>query len=82
MSKKIEYSNEPIEAEVIPDFLPPPAELARAKRVIKHYEPQSEEEAVAEDEVALDSSTTTVMSIPNDLVPEVRSLIARRRKGA
>lgn len=32
MSKKIKYSNEPIEAEVIDNFLPPPQELAAIVR--------------------------------------------------
>ena len=32
MSKKIKYSNEPIEAEIIDDFLPSPEELAAIDR--------------------------------------------------
>ena len=28
MNRKINYSDEPIEGQVIPDFLPPPEELA------------------------------------------------------
>jgi hypothetical protein len=35
MSKRIKYSDEPIEAEVIPDFLPPPEQLAQAEVVVK-----------------------------------------------
>jgi predicted DNA binding CopG/RHH family protein len=35
MSKRIKYSNEPIEAEVIADFLPPPEQLARAEVSVK-----------------------------------------------
>lgn len=31
MSKKVKYSNEPVQAEVIRDFLPPPDELAAGK---------------------------------------------------
>lgn len=54
----------------------------RVKRVLEHYESQSEPEAVAEDEAAFDSSAATVMNIPKELVPEVRQLIARRKKGA
>lgn len=53
---------------------------ARVKRVLEHYESQSEEEAVAEDEAAFDTSTATVMNVPTELVPEIRELIARHKK--
>jgi hypothetical protein len=55
---------------------------ARVKRVIDHYESQSEAEAVAEDESALELQDQTIMRIPNDLVPIVRELIAKRRKAS
>lgn len=35
MSKRIKYSNEPIEAEVIRNFLPPPEQLAVAEVGVK-----------------------------------------------
>lgn len=60
---------------------PPGWDEERVKRVIKHYESQSEDEALAEDEAALDSSLTTLMNVPKELVPEIRELIARRKKG-
>lgn len=59
---------------------PPGWDEERVQRVLEHYESQSEVEAVAADEAALDSSVETVMSIPKELVPEVRELIARRKK--
>ena len=37
------------------------------------------EEAVAEDEVAYETTTHTVMEVPVELVPTVRELIAKRR---
>ena len=55
---------------------------AHVKRVIDHYESQSEAEAVAEDESALELQDQTIMEIPNDLVPIVRELIAKRRKAS
>lgn len=61
---------------------PPGWDEDRVKRVLKHYESQSEEEAVAEDEAAFDSSAGTVMNVPKELVPEVRELIARHKKSA
>jgi type II secretory pathway component PulC len=50
----------------------------RVERVVAHYEGQTEEEALAEDEDAMRPSET-VMSVPHDLVPVVRELIAKRR---
>jgi hypothetical protein len=61
---------------------PPGWDEDRVKRVLGHYESQSEEEALAEDEAAFDSSVSTVMNVPKELVPEIRELIARHKKGA
>jgi hypothetical protein len=47
-------------------------------RVLAHYEEQTEEDALAEDESAVQPSET-VMSIPHELVPKVRELIAKRQ---
>jgi hypothetical protein len=52
---------------------------ARVRRVLEHYEQQSEEEAIAEDEAAYESPTHTMMEVPVDLVPAVRELIAKGR---
>jgi hypothetical protein len=51
----------------------------RVRGVLDHYENQTDEEAIAEDEATFESSTETVMTVPNDLVPAVRELIAKRR---
>lgn len=58
---------------------PPGWDEARVRRVLEHYEEQSDEEAVAEDEAAYESTTHTVMEVPVDLVAAVRELIAKRR---
>jgi hypothetical protein len=50
----------------------------RVKRVLEHYETQSEDEAVAEDEAAYEDSNQTFMEIPNELIPVVRELIAKK----
>ena len=52
---------------------------ARVQRLLAHYERQSDTEAVAEDEAAYRSTTSTVMKIPVKLVPAVRALLAKRR---
>jgi hypothetical protein len=51
---------------------------SRVRRVLAHYEEQTEDEALAEDEAAFEDSGQTFMEVPNDLVPKVRELIARR----
>ncbi len=51
----------------------------RVRRVLTHYEKQTEDEAVAEDEAAFEDSTQTVMEVPNDLVPAIRELIAKHQ---
>lgn len=48
----------------------------RVRRVLEHYDTQSDEEALAEDETAYESTTHTAMEIPADLVPRVRELLA------
>jgi hypothetical protein len=53
----------------------------RVRRVLEHYEAQSDDEAVAEDEAAYETTTHTAMEVPVELVPAVRELIARRRAG-
>lgn len=60
---------------------PPGWDEDRVRRVLEHYEKQSDEEAVAEDEAAYESTTNTTMAVPIDLVPTVRQLIAKRRAG-
>jgi hypothetical protein len=71
--------------------LPPGWDEAKIRAVLKHYEEQTDEEAVAEDEAAFFDPSSTVMVIPRELVPAVRMLIfkheaakeaAARRKAA
>ena len=49
-------------------------DLERVRRLIQHYESQSDEEAIAED--AFEDPIKTAMDIPTELVPTVRSLLA------
>jgi hypothetical protein len=49
----------------------------RVKRVLAHYESQTEDEAVAEDEAAYEQEGQTIMEIPQELVSKVRELIAQ-----
>ncbi|MFZ0008699.1 MAG: hypothetical protein WAK94_10705 [Steroidobacteraceae bacterium] len=59
---------------------PPGWDEQRVRRVLEHYETQTDEEAVAEDEAGV--STSTVMNVPEELVPTVRELIAKHKKSA
>ena len=56
---------------------PPGWDAKRVQRVLTHYEEQTEEEAVTEDEAAFADETRAVMEIPFDLVPVVRELLAK-----
>ena len=51
----------------------------KVRRVLAYYEQQSEEDALIEDEAAVESSET-VMSVPRELVPKVRELIAKHNR--
>ena len=58
---------------------PPGWDAERVKRVLAHYEAQSEEEAVPEDEAAYEALGQTVMEVPTELVPTIRQLIAKHK---
>jgi hypothetical protein len=60
---------------------PPGWDEQRVRRVLEHYEGQSDEEVVAEDEAAYEATTHTAMDVPVELVPVIRELIAKRRAG-
>jgi len=59
---------------------PPGWDESRVKRVLEHYESQSEGEAVAEDEAAYENTNQTFIEVPNELIPEVRELIAKKSR--
>ena len=56
------------------DF-PPGWDDERAQDVIRHYESQTEDEAIAEREAAFEQDGLTVMVIPTELAPAVRELL-------
>jgi hypothetical protein len=58
---------------------PPGWNEKRIRKVIAHYEQQTEDEAVAEDEAAYESQGQTVMIVPTELVPQIRQMLGRRR---
>ncbi|MBT8420190.1 MAG: hypothetical protein KJO08_04930 [Gammaproteobacteria bacterium] len=59
---------------------PPPGwNEQRVQTVLSHYELQTEDEAIAEDEAAFSAIGQTFIEIPNELVPTVRELVARHK---
>jgi hypothetical protein len=59
--------------------LPSSWDEERVHKVLAHYEDQTDDEAVAEDEAAFHTEGQTVMVVPTELVPAVRQLLTRRR---
>jgi hypothetical protein len=53
----------------------------RVQEVLEHYESQTEDEAVAEDEAVYNQRNQTVMVVPKALVPAVTKLITRSASG-
>ena len=49
----------------------------RVSELLAHYETQTGDEIVAEDEAALLDPEQTIMEVPSKLVPTVRELIAK-----
>ena len=58
---------------------PPGWDKERVARVLEHYENQTEEEALAEDEAAFFLSGQTFIEVPTELVPAVRELLAKHK---
>ena len=58
---------------------PPGWDEERVRRVLEHYESQTDEQAVAEDEASYETTTHTVVEVPVELLPTVRELLARRK---
>ena len=58
---------------------PPGWDEERVRKVLTHYEQQTEEEAVAEDEAAFEDQTQTLIEVPTELVPAIRELIAKHQ---
>ena len=54
---------------------PPGWDEEHVRSVIAYYDQQTEDEAVAEAEAALQNESSTLMKIPTELVPAVLELI-------
>lgn len=58
---------------------PPGWDEERVRRVIAHYDAQTEDEQFAEIEAAREAEGVTLMAVPTELVPEVRALLAQKQ---
>jgi len=61
---------------------PPGWDEERVRRVLSHYEKQTDEEAVAEDEAAFKGKGRTVIEVPVELIPVIREIIAQYKATA
>lgn len=58
---------------------PPGWDEQRVRETIAHYDSQTEDEQFAEIEATLEAKAVTFVAVPNELLPEVQALLARRR---
>ncbi len=58
--------------------LPQGWDEARIREVIDHYDAQDKEERAAEIDAAWEAEGMTIMSVPTELVPEVRATLAHK----
>ena len=58
---------------------PPGWDDKSVKQLITHYEKQTEDEAVEEDEAVFSRSKFTVVEVPKELLPAIRELIAKHQ---
>ena len=58
---------------------PPGWDEARVRKLAEHYDNQTDDEAVAEIEAALNDENQTMMMVPTELVPEIVKLINKKR---
>lgn len=78
MKNKIQKSSPKTARKKDPNRYPKGWNRRRVERVIAHYENQTDEEAIAEDEAAYNDPSSTMMQVPNELVPRVQKLISKR----
>ena len=61
-------------------YFPPGWDAERVSRLVSHYDELSEDEQVAEDEeAAAEQAGQAVISVPDDLLPAIRQLLATHR---
>jgi len=64
------------------DIFPTGWNETQVRRVLSHYEKQTDEEATAEDEEAFNGKGQTVIEVPFELMPVIREVIAQYKAAA
>lgn len=59
---------------------PPGWNDKRVQSVIRHYDNQTDEEAIAEDEARVKASAATTVRVPSHLLAQIRAMIAKDRQ--
>lgn len=59
------------------DHFPSGWDREQVHRILEHYETQTDEEAVAEDDPVFGRSDWAVVEVPAELMPVVREIIAQ-----
>jgi hypothetical protein len=65
---------------MIEQKFPPGWDAERVKALADYYDNQSDEEAIAEAEAALEAEGQTLVMVPSELMPAIRELIARHQQ--
>jgi hypothetical protein len=58
---------------------PPGWDESRVRKLAEYYDNQTDEEAVAEIEAAINDENQTMMMVPTELVPAIVKLINKKR---
>jgi hypothetical protein len=61
------------------DF-PPGWDAEKVKALAEYYDNQTDEEAIAEAEAALEAEGQTLVMVPSELMPTIRALIAKHNQ--
>lgn len=67
------------ETQMKPNKYPAGWNERKVRKILKHYDSQTEVQAIAEDEASFELKDQTVMVVPKSLVPEITKLIAKHR---
>ena len=59
---------------------PPGWDAEKVKALAEYYDNQSDDEAIAEAEAALEAEGQTLVMVPTELMPTINELIAKHRQ--
>jgi len=59
---------------------PPGWDAEKVRALAEYYDNQSDEEAIAEAEAALETEGQTLVMVPSELMPTIRALIAKHNQ--